>query len=90
MRKLYKFFWDCSRMGYVDGLFVADEQDVENAIGKTVSFGEVLGKHSNIQGSLEAEDLNMISDDQEKIDWLVGILGTDITGLNPLNYLSEE
>lgn len=40
MLKLYSFYWDCGRMGNLDGLFVAEESTVESAIGKEVYFGE--------------------------------------------------
>ncbi len=91
MLKLYSFFWDCGRMGEVEGLFVADSEDVENAIGAAVYFGEILGKHSEIYGTLEEEDLTVVSDDQEKIQWLVDTIGySTISGYNPLEYLPEE
>ena len=32
MKKIYRFFWDCRRMGELDGLFIADDKDVEDVI----------------------------------------------------------
>jgi len=88
MKKLYSFFWDCGRMGDVEGLFIALEEEVEKAIGSQVSFGEILGKHSNISGTLSSEDLKVISDEQDKINWLLDIVGPDVSGYNPLDYIS--
>jgi hypothetical protein len=49
VEKLYRFYEDCGRMGNLQGLFVADdEQDVAPAIGKSAYFRDVLGKHSEI------------------------------------------
>lgn len=90
MLKLYSFHWDCGRSGDLDGLFVAEEDQVESAIGKRLYFGEVLGKHSEVEGILEASDLEEVSSEQGKITWLVDLLGTSISGFNPLEYLVEE
>lgn len=90
MLKLYSFHWDCGRSGDLDGLFVAEEDQVESAIGKRLYFGEVLGKHSDVEGILEASDLEEVSNEQDKIIWLVDLLGTSISGFNPLEYLAEE
>lgn len=91
MRKLYQFYWDVGRMGDVEGLFVADETVVQRAIGQEIYFGEILGKHSEVHGTLDAGDLTVKSDDQDFIDKLVEIIGsTEISGYNPLQYLPEE
>lgn len=37
MLKLYRFHWDCGRMGNLEGLFVAEQSEVENLLGSTVS-----------------------------------------------------
>ena len=88
MKKLCRFHWDCGRQGDVTGLFVADAEEIENAIGMRVYFGEILGKHSEVYGELEEDDIEVISEDQEKIDWLIGLMdGWTISGYNPLHYL---
>jgi len=63
MKALYKFYWDCGRMGDLEGVFLADPVDVAEAIGKTIYFGEVLGKHSDISGELEETDIELVTDD---------------------------
>jgi hypothetical protein len=92
MLKLYKFEWDCGRAGSVEGLFVDEEQEVQKAIGEDVYFGEILGKHSEVYGELSEEDLTVLSEDQEKIKWLIDIMDGvwTISGYNPLNYILEE
>ncbi len=87
MNKLYRFNVSCGRMGSLEGLFVADEVDVAAAIGKRMYFGEVLGKHSDIAFDLEAEHLTVASDDQDFLEKLVDLLGADISGFNPLDYV---
>jgi hypothetical protein len=88
MNKLYRFNWDCGRQGSLTGTFVADEEDVRNAIGQHLYFGEVLGKHSDVEGVLESTDVQVLSDDQSFIDQFE-TLGCS-SGYNPLNYLPED
>ena len=88
MLNLYSFYWDCGRSGEVNGLFIAEPNAVENAIGKEVYFGEILGKHSDVYGTIEKVDIELISDDQEKVNWLLDLLGKNVSGYNPLNYIA--
>ena len=90
MLKLYSFYWECGRQGNLEGLFIADTKDVETLIGKEIYFGEVLGKHSEIYGTLEEKDLSVESEDQEKIIWLQGLLSNSISGYNPFDYYNED
>lgn len=84
MKKVYRFFWDCGRMGCVEGLFAADEKDVATAIGNEVYFGEILGKHSEVYGTLEDKDLNVLSDSPEVVEFVEKHASI---GYNPLDYL---
>lgn len=77
-------------MGDVDGMFFAEEEDVKNAIGKEVYFGEILGKHSDIYGTLEDGEIEEIELSATTLKEMYEILGTNISGYNPLEYLSED
>ena len=91
MLNLYAFRWDCGRMGELNGLFVAEESEVEKLLGQEIYFGEVLGKHSEIYGELEGDDLTVKSDDQDFINKLVNVIGsTTISGYNPFDYYYPE
>ena len=91
MRKLYEFHWDCGRMGYLDGLFIAEESEIKAIIGKEIYFGEVLGKHSEIVDVLEEDELTVKSDDQDFITKFIEIMGDGtISGYNPLDYYNPE
>ena len=59
--KIFKFHWDCGRMGDVLATFAATQEEVDAAIGKKVYFGEILGKHSEIYGTLEKKDLTVLT-----------------------------
>jgi hypothetical protein len=85
---LYKFEWDCGRQGTVNGLFLAASEDIDKAIGKQVYFGEILGKHSEIYGMLDSEDLTKITEDPAVIkifqDYKLS------SGYCPLDFIEEE
>ena len=85
------FCWDCGRMGDVEGLFVTTKETLQAALGKEVYFGEILGKHSEIYGTLEKDDVEILTDDQEFIEKFIEIMGDGtISGYNPLEYISYD
>jgi hypothetical protein len=83
---LWKFYWSCGRMGDLDGLFVATENEVKQAIGREAYFGEVLGKHSEIYGTLEEKDITKVELDSETVEKVKNILGDTWSGFNPIKY----
>jgi len=91
MKKMYRFMWDCGRMGNVEGLFFAEGKDVEEAIGLELYFGEILGKHSEVCGELEADDLKEIDISSDALKEMMDTFeGDTIVGYNPLKHISEE
>jgi hypothetical protein len=87
MKGIYEFYWDCGRSGDLQGIFVADSEDIAQIMGKEVYFGEVLGKHSEVRGMIEAKDIELKTDDQAFIAQFEAILGERFeSGFNPLSY----
>ena len=90
MKAIYKFYWDCGSKGDISGIFVAEESVVEAAIGKEVYLGEVLGKHSEVYGTLDREALELKSDDPVFVEQFIKIIGDGcISGYNPLDYIEQ-
>lgn len=87
--RLWKFCWDCGRSGFIDGLFLASSKDVEELLGKQIYFGEVLGKHSEIYGTIDEGDIKQIEVDAATIDGLTPH-GPTLSGYNPFDYYEEE
>lgn len=87
---LVRFYWDCGRTGSVEGLFITTKADLNKAYDKYVYFGEILGKHSEVCGTLERSDVEFVSEDQDFIQKLEELLGSDISGYNPLDYIQDE
>ena len=86
-KNLYQFHWDCGRMGSILGIFAATEAEIKAALGKSLYFGEVLGKHSDIRGVLEEKDITLLTGDQEFIRKAIEYKLVP-TGHSPLNYLA--
>ena len=87
MKKMYKFFWDCGRMGKVESVFIAEENDVKNIIGKEVYFGDILGKYSEVCGIIEVGDVIEIKVSPITVEEMEKIIGSTISGYNPLAYM---
>lgn len=88
---IVEFNWDCGRQGNVESTFVCDAGKLEASFGKEVYFGEILGKHSEIYGTLDREDITIKSDDQEFIDKFEEIMGVGwYSGHNPIIAIDEQ
>ena len=87
---LWKFYWNCRREGEVEGLFVATEDEVNNSIGKEVRFGEILGKHSEVGGTIEEGEITKLDLDFETVEKVTKLLGNTWAGYNPLEYITHH
>lgn len=90
MKRLYKFYWNCGRMGELEGLFIATEAGVKSIQGHEVYFGEVLGKHSEIYGTIDEGDITEVSSHPEVIKVLKAEIGETVSGYNPFHYWEPE
>lgn len=86
---LCKFYWDCGRNGYLEGVFVATQEEIDAIFGKKVYFGEALGKHSEISGIIKNNDITILSTDQDFIQKAEKYKLVPL-GYNPLDYMDEE
>lgn len=86
---LWKFHWNCGRSGSLDGLFVATEQEVEDMIGCEAYFGEVLGKHSEVYGQIEQNDIRKLDVSSDSVEEVSKVLGNTWSGFNPMNYVKR-
>lgn len=89
MFRLYRFFWDAGRMGQIESLFFATEEQIEKMLGAEINFGEVLGKHSEVYGTVEREDLEEIILSEDVLKELHFVFGKHICGYNPLDYIED-
>ena len=91
MNILVRFRQSFGRMGSLSSLFVCARDEYDSIIGQWAHFGEALGKHSEISCELSADNLTIVSDDQERIAWLVGVIGSaNISGRNPIDYIAID
>lgn len=84
--KIYRFYVDCGRFGVLEGMILSDDNKIAEAIGKTAAFGEVLGKHSNIEVELESHMFEEVTADQDFIKKAVGYKVAP-SGYDPFDYI---
>lgn len=84
---LYKFYED-QWYGELLGFFVADSSEVEKIMGKTVCFGEVLGKHSCVEVDICNDNITLITEDESLIEWCIN--NNIVCGYNPTTMLEDE
>lgn len=70
MEAIYRMNIDCGRMGELEGVFTATKEQIKKLTDGTISvyWGEVLGKHSEVYGAIEPDEIIMISDDPNTVD----------------------
>lgn len=88
-RQLYKLKFDCGRQGVLEGLFFAKPEEVELAIGREVHFGEAMGRHSEIYGTLSDKEVELV-DIGEDIAVVRRHADVISSGYNPLDYVQCE
>ena len=87
---VYRFHADCGRQGSLEGVFISTEEEVTLLLDSQteVYFGEVLGKHSEIFGSLSNDAISLITRDPEVVKIVEEY---DLTsGYNPFDYTTLE
>ena len=85
---LVEFYWDCGRSGELTGLFVTTKEKLDSIYGQEAYFGEVLGKHSCINGTIIEDDFTIKTDNQEFINLFEELIGEQ--GFNPFDYVEES
>lgn len=85
---IYRFYWDCGRQGDLQGVFAATPEQIEKLIGQHVNFGEVLGKHSEVHGTIDEDDIELATSDQDFVKRAIEY-GLVPNGHNPLDYFEE-
>lgn len=83
MKKLWKFEWD-SDYAFIGGLFVATDEEVQSLIGKEIYIGEYEGKHSDVYGTVEEDEITLVSDNPIVVESVGGF------GINPLWFLNKD
>lgn len=87
---IYRMDIDFGRQGRLEGVFYASKKAVEQLINekRNIYFGEVLGKHSEVCGSLESTDITLVSDNPKVIE--IFNKYNFSSGHNPFWYIDDE
>ena len=83
MKKLWKFEWT-GGYSLIGGIFKATDEEVESIIGKHLYLGEVDGKHSDVYGTIERNEITLISDNPIVVE------AVPTFGYDPVEYIKEQ
>lgn len=87
MKGIYQFSWNAGRGYRLSGLFIAESKDIQKIMGETIYFGEVCGKHSEVDLDMDESLITLKTDNQEFIAKFEEIFGENFcSGINPLSY----
>lgn len=84
---IYKLNIDCGRHGSLEGVFISTDEKVKNIIGTEIYWGEVLGKHSEVYGELEENEVIFVTDDEQTVSLFKKFELS--SGFNPFHFLDE-
>lgn len=84
---LVKYELDCY-YGKIEGIFVTTKEELEASYGETAYFGEVLGKHSEVEDYLSKESFEIVTTDTDAVDAFKCTVGFGF-GYNPLEYITD-
>lgn len=86
-KKLYRFDVDFGRMGELEGIFFAHEEDLKALVGKEIYLGDVLGRHSDIDITFNMNMVTLVDMDDSVNRIVRDAVGSDtLSGINPLEY----
>lgn len=78
------------RGGKLEGMFITTRGELSKIYGKSLYFGEVIGKHSEVELTFEESDFVIVTEDIDFIICAERVFGTNISGYSPFDYLPEE
>lgn len=73
----------------IQSRFLATETDIENhrmLIGEELNFGEYEGKHSEVEGSFNEEDMTIQPLSEDAVQAILDNVGKHISGVNLFDY----
>jgi len=87
--KLYRYEEDFGRMGSLDGMFFATDDEYTYFMGKTIWENDILGKHSQVQLDFDKTTVTEVKLSQTTIDEMFAVLGSHISGISPMDYFDQ-
>lgn len=87
--KLYKYAEDFGRMGDLDGMFFATEEQHERFMGKEGYASDILGKHSEVYLQFNDETIEEVELSETTIEEMFAVFGYCISGISALDYFEQ-
>lgn len=87
--KLYRYYEDFGRMGSLEGMFLATEEEHEHFMGKEAYESDILGKHSEVHLQFNEETVEEVKLSETTIEEMFEVFGSHISGINPIDYFEQ-
>lgn len=79
MKQIYRYRQSFGRMGDLESLFVSDAETIAKIRERRrIPLGEVLGKHSEITATIDADTLRALTDDRAIVEFFIQELGGSV------------
>jgi len=62
----------------------------ELLIGTTVYFGEINGKHSNIEGTIDNDEISLCIDNDTVVDFMINNPSSSLYNYSFINYINDN
>ena len=87
---IYKLNFSCGRSGDLEGIFVSTKERVDKLVQSQIEvyFGEVMGKHSEVYGPIDEDEIILVTDDKKAVEIVEKYYLHN--GTNPFNYTSTN
>lgn len=87
--KLYRYYEDFGRMGSLEGMFFATDEQYDYFMGRDAYESDILGKHSEVELSFNDETVEEVKLSETTIEEMFEVLGSHVSGISPLEYFEQ-
>lgn len=87
--KLYRYEQDFGRMGSLDGMFFATDEEYDRFMGREGYASDILGKHSEVYLEFSEETIEEIPLSETTIEEMFDVLGAHVSGETPLDFFDQ-
>jgi len=87
--KLYRYEQDFGRMGSLDGMFFATDEEYDRFMGREGYASDILGKHSEVYLEFSEETIEEVPLSETTIEEMFEVLGAHVSGVTPLDFFEQ-
>lgn len=88
MKRLVKMHLDLGIEGAVNSMFICTDEELASLQGKWADFGNIMGKHSDIQTMLDLDDFEIVPLPDHAVVAIEEACGKSVCGPYPFNNVT--